>query len=110
MSGSQFIRLLIFLQKLVRLLLADAFVEILVAHHDRGGAAAREAFDKFDRVFAVLRCLRTMRMGVQSQALTKMLMKLRRTAERAAQRAADLQMNLPERLATEHRVKRNDFV
>src|SRR5688572_13566027 len=67
---------------LVGLHVRNAFVEILVAHHYRGGAAAREAFDELDRVFAVLRRLRTMRAGVQSQALAEMFVKLAGPAER----------------------------
>src|SRR5436190_9146523 len=94
------------LQKLVRLRVADAFVKIIVAHHHRGGAAACEALDKFDRVFAVLRRLRAVRVGIQTQALTEMFVKFAGAAERAAQRAANLQMKFAERLAPEHRVKR----
>src|SRR5947208_979779 len=98
------------LQKLVRLRVADRFVEIVVAHHHRGGAATREAFDKLDRVFAILRCLRTVRVSIQSQTLTEMFVKFARAAERAAQRAANFQMKFPKRLASEHWIKRDDLV
>ena len=72
-----------------KLVMADALKKVLVAHHDRCRAAARQTLDKLDRVFAVLRRLRAMRMGIQAEALAQVTVKLARTAERAAQHAAD---------------------
>src|SRR5678816_1676227 len=54
-------------QNLVRLRSRYAFVEILVAHHHRRGAATGEAFDKLDRETAVLRRLQAVRVGVESE-------------------------------------------
>src|SRR2546430_152922 len=42
------------------------FIKRLIAHHYWRGAAIGQAFDKLDRVFAVLGRLRTMLMGIQT--------------------------------------------
>jgi hypothetical protein len=43
-------------------LFRHAFIKRVVAHHHRRGAAACQALDKFNRVFAVSSGLRTVRL------------------------------------------------
>jgi hypothetical protein len=95
---------------LVRLLLSNTLVKGVVAHHDRRGAATGEAFDKLDRELPVLGRLRPVDMRVQAKLRAKVLVQFVGTTERAAQRAADLEMELPDRLPLEHRVEGHQFV
>jgi hypothetical protein len=84
--------LIVLRQEFVRFLRAHALVKIIVAHHDRSSATARQAFHELDGEFAVLRCLDSVRVRVQVQLLAKMFMKFVRTAEGAAQGAANLEL------------------
>src|SRR5664279_4722958 len=54
-------------QNLVRPLLRNALVKFVVTHHDRGRAAARKAFDEFDRELPILGRLRAVRVRVQAE-------------------------------------------
>ena len=90
-SGSQFL-ICISRRISLRLLLRDAFVKVLVAHHHRRGAAAGEAFDEFDRELSVLRGLQAVRVRIQPQLLAKMFVQFVRAAQRATQRAANLDL------------------
>ena len=72
--------------------LRDTFVEILVAHHHRRGAATGQAFDEFDRELSVLRRLQAVRVRVKTELRAKMFVQFVRTAERATQRAADFDL------------------
>jgi len=89
---------------------ADGFVEVVVHHHHRCGAATGEAFDEFDRELSVLRRLRAVRMRVQAQLLAKMFVEFIRTAQRAAQRPADLDLIFAHRLLPEHGIKRHKLI
>ncbi len=57
-------------------LFRDPFVECVVAHHHRRGAAAREAFDELDRELPVLSRLRAVRLRVEAKFLAKMPVQL----------------------------------
>lgn len=95
---------------LVSLRCADAFVKILVAHYHRRAAATGETFHELDRELAVLRRLQTVRVRVETELRAKMFVELVRAAERAAQRATDLDLIFPGRLQPKHRIKRQQFV
>ena len=75
--------------------LRHPLVKLVAHHHHRRGAATRETFHEFNRELAVLRRLRTMLVRVQAQLFTKMMVQLLAAAQRAAQRAADLDLYLP---------------
>src|SRR5687768_18538468 len=60
-----------FTHDLLGLIVRDSFVERLVAHHHRRGAATREAFDKFHGDFSIGTRLRPMTVPVHSQFLAQ---------------------------------------
>ena len=88
----------------------NAFVEIFIAHHHWGCAAAGEALDEFDRELAVLRRLQTVRVRVEAELGAKVFVQLVRAAERTTQRATDLDLMFAWRGLPEHRVERHEFV
>src|SRR3989442_13702957 len=74
------------------------FMKRIVAHHHRRGAAASQALDKLDCIFAIGRGLRTVLVRIQPELVAKMLAKLVSAAQRAAQGPADPQMIFADRL------------
>ena len=87
----------------------NTFVKFFANHHHRRRAAAREALDKVDGELAIRRRLRTMRVRVETQFRAKIMMQFIRAAERATQRAANLDRVFSLRLLPEHWIKRQDF-
>jgi hypothetical protein len=67
----------------IRFLVRNAFMKCVIAHHDRGGAAACQAFDKFDGVLAIFRALRAMHVGIQAKAFAEVLVQFVRTTQGA---------------------------
>src|SRR4051794_2327028 len=93
------------LQNCISACFGDALVKRIVAHHDRGGPATRQALYKFNRELSILRRLWPMAMGIQAQFIAKVLVQLVRAAKGATQGAADFQVIPPYRLLFEHRIK-----
>src|SRR5216117_1036648 len=60
-------------QNLISRLVRYSLVKRLIAHHHRSRAATGQTLYKLDRVFAVLGCLRAMRLRIQPEPLAKML-------------------------------------
>ena len=97
------------LQNFVRTLIGDAFIKRIVAHHHGRGAAACEAFYKFDGVFPVRRCLRSMGFMVEAEFVAKMLVQFAGASQRATERAANLDLSFAHGLAAEHWIERYQF-
>src|ERR1043165_4530188 len=73
-----------FCQNFFRFFRRHTFVESLVAHHDRGGAATGQAFDELDRELAVLRRLRAMLVGIQAKLVAELMVQLVRSTQGTA--------------------------
>ena len=94
----------------VRLRVRNTLVEILVAHHHWRSAATGEALDEFDRELSVLRRLQTVRVRIKTELGAKMFVQFVRAAQRAAQRAANLDLMFARRGLAEHRIERHELV
>src|SRR5262245_11157215 len=90
--------------------MTHTFITIVIAHHHPRRAATGETFDEFDCELRVSRRLQDVLVRIEAQLLAKMFVQLVRTAERATERAANLDLIFPDRLLPEHRVKRDEFV
>ena len=88
----------------LRTLEFDELDEIVVHHHDRGRATARQTFNELDRELAVRGGLTRM----DAKLLLAVLEDALGAAQRARQRAADPQLVLTDRLLVEERVERNN--
>ena len=98
------------LNNLVRLLRSDPFVEIVVAHQHRRGAATGQALDEFNRKFPVLGRLDALGARVQAELAAEMFVQPVGTAERATQGAADSDLISAGWFRVEHGIKADQFV
>jgi len=88
----------------------DVFVEVVVDHDDRCGAAGGEAFDELDRVFPIFAEGEAVRVRFADLALfAEMIAELVGTAQRAGERAADFDLDFARRMLAEHGVEGDEL-